>query len=151
MGRHYSAMRRSLTLLPCAVLAALLGSCGGSGETTQVKTVTVETQVAAPFPAPRAHKPRKAASAQSGFVSCDSNIEVKAETTSCGFAQNVFWQYWTSNEAQSLDVYSPATQSTLATDCGASDSRVTCTTSDGGEVRFPHTALDTYSAAQADD
>ncbi len=151
MGRGRAGMRRLLALLSCAVLAALLGSCGGSGETAQVKTVTVETRVAAPPPAPRrTRKSRNATPTQSAFVSCDANVEVKAETTSCGFAQNVFWHYWTSGEAQSLDVYSPATKATLATNCTASGGRVSCATSDGGEVRFPRTALDTYSTAQAD-
>jgi hypothetical protein len=142
------------SLLAGALLAVGLGSCGGQKE-AQVKTVTVEASAPESSAPSRRTPPRKnpariTRAAPSTFVQCDSNIEAKAGTTTCGFAQNAFWHYWTSGRAASIQVYSPATQSTFATTCTTGAGRVVCTTSDDGAVKFAQAAVDVYSQAQAD-
>src|SRR5215212_5924748 len=84
---------------------ALLAATSGCGGATEVRTVTrtVEPEPAqqtanvattpsvAPEPAapkPTAPKPRRQA-----FVACDANVKAKAETTTCAFAQNTFYEY----------------------------------------------------------
>lgn len=148
-------MRR---LAPVVVLAALVG-CGGNTEV--VKTVTVERPADPPSASttPFPKLPKKShsepgvhatAAAAPGYVHCDPNIEVKAATTTCPFAQNTFWHYWTSDEASDLQVWSPAAHSTFDVSCSASSLRVVCTTADDGVVRFPLAAADRYSQEQAD-
>jgi hypothetical protein len=84
-------------------------------------------------------------------VQCDPNIEALAQTTTCRFAQNTFWTYWTSDRADSFDVWSPTAGSHFATSCSSDGAQVFCTTIDGGRVRFPEAAVDAYSQQQADD
>jgi hypothetical protein len=122
-----------------------------------VRTVTVhETAGAAssqsPSPAHRQrHKARKGSKRpSSGFTQCDANIGVKAATTTCGFAQNTFFEYWTSGEAPDIQVYSPATKRAFTTHCAVSNGTVRCTTNDGGAVRFSVAAVDRYDQDQAD-
>jgi hypothetical protein len=145
------------------LLAALaLGGCGGGTEV--VKTVTVERAAPAgstppekPSEGRNARRPKERAQAKpvapappSGYSHCDSNIEIKTATTTCAFAQNTFWHYWSSARASQLHVYSPAAATTFAAWCAVSSSlSVRCTTSDGGEVRFPQAAVDRYSQSQA--
>jgi hypothetical protein len=137
------------------VLAVAVGSCGGSNQ-AQVKTVTVNgstTDSPAPSQPPRQRsRPKrvKQSAGTSAFTRCDSNIEAKAGTTTCGFAQNVFWQYWTTNQSDSIQAWSPATQSTFSTSCPSGADPVVCTTNDGGAVRFTQAAIDRYSQPQAD-
>jgi hypothetical protein len=147
-------MRR---LAPVVLLVALVG-CGGNTEV--VKTVTVEQATDTPSTTnPFAKLPKKrhaerrvqvTSASASGYVHCDSNIEVKAATTTCPFAQNTFWHYWTSDEASDLQVWSPAAHSTFDVSCTVDYSRVACTTADDGVVRFPLAAVDNYSQEQAD-
>jgi hypothetical protein len=142
-------------------LAALLVglAVSGCGDTTEVvKTVTVE-RPAAPDRSPQPtrpepgrsqrHAPNPALTAPA-FIHCDPNIQVKASTTTCGFAENVFWHYWTSGESGSLQVWSPATQSTFGTMCQSDGEQIVCTTSQDGVVKFPQAAVDLYSQTQAD-
>jgi hypothetical protein len=151
---------RPRLVLGVLLLALGFGGCGGTTEV--VKTVTVDRPVVVdPDPAPSsASKPRKdrkseertpaTPAALSGYARCDANIEVKAATTTCGFAQNAFWKYWTSDASDAIQVYSPATGSTFDVSCTVRESQVGCSTTDGGEVRFSQAALDLYSQTQAD-
>jgi hypothetical protein len=94
-SRCFESLRRagapalgSLTAL--VLLAASVGSCGGA-DRAQVKTVTV-TSPNSTATAPE-HNPKRPRTGTTGpaapkFVSCDSNIQAKAHTTTCGFAQN---------------------------------------------------------------
>ena len=114
-----------------------------------VQTVTVEKTTPQPSaPAPKTQKPRAHEALE--FKQCDANIEVRAATTTCEFAQNVFWHYWTEGQSPSLSVWSPAAGATLSTSCTATGSKVSCTTADRGLVRFSQAAVDSYSAGQAD-
>jgi hypothetical protein len=145
--------RRRISCLSGVLVAVALGACGDTNE-VRVKTVTVEASTPAPAPSLRPHKktepPRTDRVVPAAFVQCDSNIEAKVGTTTCGFAQNAFWQYWTSDQTASIHVWSPTTQSTLTTTCTAGEALVVCTTSDDGMVKFAQAAVDRYSASQAD-
>jgi Protein of unknown function (DUF2510)/Domain of unknown function (DUF4352) len=90
------------------------------------------------------------ASGEGGYTSCDANISAKAGTTTCPFAQNAFYEYWSSNRSTELSVYSPATGSTYATHCTGNGDEVVCRTDSDGEVRFSQAAVDAYSQDQAD-
>jgi hypothetical protein len=142
-------------LLLAGVLVAMpVVSCGDDDE--PAKTVTVEHEVTVENPpAPRKHRQKSrpqppATTAAPEFVDCDPNIEAKLGTTTCPFAENVFWAYWTSGESSSLEVWSPAAQASFATRCDGDGSQVICTTRDKGAVRFPQAAVDSYSQAQAE-
>ena len=117
------------------------------------KTVTVERHVtveqAPPQPKQHHHK-TPPAPVKAAFVNCDANIEAKAATTTCPFAENVFWTYWTDGQSSSpAPVWSPAAHASFETTCEGSV-QVVCTTSDNAVVRFSQTAVDAYSATQAD-
>ena len=148
------------TISGLGLAAVLVGlAVSGCGDTTEVvKTVTVE-RPAAPdrSPQPTRPEPRRSqrhapnpAPTAPAFIHCDPNIQVKESTTTCGFAENVFWHYWTSGESGSLQVWSPATQSTFDTTCQSAGELIVCTTSQDGVVRFPQVAVDLYSQTQAD-
>jgi hypothetical protein len=84
------------------------------------------------------------------FNSCDANISVKAGTTTCLFGENVFYEYWTNNRASNITVYSPSTRQTYITRCSESGIDVLCATDQGAGIKFPTSALDGYTQAQAD-
>ena len=136
--------------------AAALSACGG---TQQTKTVTVRT------PAPDAatvadeSKPSTSSGSSSGsarhvkttLIACDANVSVKAATTTCPFAENVFYEFWRGQErggATHIEVFSPALAKFLAVDCKDGD-RVECRTDAGALVRFPQRAVHAYTAANA--
>lgn len=132
------------------VVASGLAACSATTDDSAVRTVTVHETAA---PTPKAKAPRVASRVrrtQPEFTHCDANIEVKTATTTCGFAQNAFWKYWTENEPSSIEVYSPKLGSTLDANCTSSAGRVTCSTADNGVVRFSQTAVANYSQDQAD-
>jgi hypothetical protein len=142
-------------LVLAGVLVAMpVASCGDDDE--QAKTVTVEREVtvdksrAPSKPREKSRPPPPTTTAAPEFVNCDPNIQAKAATTTCPFAQNVFWAYWTSGEASSLEVWSPAVDASFATTCEGDATQVTCRTSDNAVVRFPQAAVDQYSQEQAD-
>ena len=144
-----------LALVLAGVVAAMpVVSCGDDDEPARTVTVEREVTVQQP-PAPSKHRQKSrpqpaATTAAPEFVNCDPNIEAKLGTTTCPFAENVFWTYWTSGESSSLQVWSPAAQASFTTTCEGDGTRVTCTTSDNAVVRFSEAAVDQYSQAQAD-
>jgi hypothetical protein len=139
-------------LLPWRVAAVSLGvavgaavGCGGA-----TSTVVVTAPAAAPKTSTvvvheqstkQAH-PRK-------WKNCDANVRAKIGTTSCAFAENVFYSYWKARQAgdDSFKVYSPVTRRAYTMTCTAGV-KVACRAGDGGAVRFPQTAVDAYSADQ---
>jgi hypothetical protein len=152
-------------LVAGVLTAAGLAGCGG--QQTVVKTVTVSSPTTSAHvvqksaaaasrrptsvrPSAKKSKPSGSAAARPVFVRCDANIQAKVPRTSCGFAQNAFYEYWTSGEASSITVYSPATDSAYLTECTAGEGWIVCTTSDGGAVKFPQSSIDSYSQSQAD-
>lgn len=84
------------------------------------------------------------------YKRCDENILAKNSTTSCSFAQNVFWSYWTFSNTDSLDVWSPASVDAFEVSCSDGVTMVRCTTSDGAAVKFSLSAVDNYNQAAAD-
>jgi hypothetical protein len=92
------------------------------------------------------HHPRVA------LTACDANIRVKASTTTCAFAQNVFFAYWRaarSGDASSVTAYSPASGREYALKC-ADGTVISCRADDGTYVRFPAGAIDAYDSDQAE-
>jgi hypothetical protein len=139
------------------LLAAVAASgCDSNGQ--GAKTVTVDRQVTVesrPTPRKPRHKPRPSSTTPAPapapeFVYCDSNIRAKVGTTTCPFAENAFWTYWTSGESGSFTVWSPAAHATFATRCDSDGVQVTCTTTDDGAVKFKQASVDRYSQSQAD-
>ena len=160
--RGWCAVRSSR--VPCAgvlatvgvVLCAGLSGCGGTASQA-TRTVTVTTDAAAPStttpPKSRSTsakpKPRRVRPSH-GRTACDANVSVKAATTSCAFGQNVFYGFWKAQDRgdDAFDAYSPVSKRSYAMSC-TSGGMVVCRAGDGGEVRFPMTAIDAYDADQA--
>jgi hypothetical protein len=132
-----------------ALILALqaLGGCAGDGSTTVVVTAPVErsvtTTVVRVAKAAR-QVPRKR------YKNCDGNIRARIGTTSCAFAQNVFYGFWEATRAgdDAFRAYSPVTGREYAMSCSAA-AMVVCRAGDGGEVRFPQAAVDAYTADAA--
>jgi hypothetical protein len=147
------------SLLSMGLAAVLVGiAVSGCGDQTEVvKTVTVERPVTVEDSPPprqprRKSRPRSTATTPAPeFVHCDPNIEAKVDTTTCPFAENVFWAYWMSDESsRPLEVWSPLAHASFATTCESDGGQVVCTTSDNAAVRFSQVALELYSRSQAD-
>jgi hypothetical protein len=88
------------------------------------------------------------------LTACDANIRVKAATTSCAFAQNVFLAYWMDRtspgvfaDTEGLPAYSHAVDKMFAVAC--SGDPVVCEAGDGGYVTFPISAVEAYTMADA--
>ena len=147
---------RAILLLAAVVmtLGALMPGCATEPE--QVKTVTVERPVAAVAKPHRKKQHRSSAQtparpATGEFVNCDANIQAKAATTTCPFAENLFWAYWTSGESsESLEAWSPAAHASFAATCDSGSAEVVCITSDDAVVRFSQAAVAAYTGTQAD-
>ena len=87
------------------------------------------------------------------FVACDANIRAKSGTTTCAFAQNVFYEYWYSwnyAELGAFAAYSPAADEWFDMKCTGVGT-VRCIAGDGGEVRFPMSAVVAYTERNAED
>ena len=102
-------------------------------------------------PASRPSRPKAKPSAKPSLVACDANIRVKASTTTCEFAQNAFYTYWSylGEGISPIPVWSPAAGDVFATTCSEA-ATIVCKAEDGGEVRFPSGAIDAYDQDQAE-
>jgi hypothetical protein len=139
-----------------AVLTALaLSGCGGT-QATKTFTVT-STATSAPTPTTTAQpaakkrtKSRFKARAASAMRSCDANITAKRATTSCRFAENVFYGFWKAQDQgdDAFAAYSPLTKESYSLSC-TGETTVVCRAGDGGEVRFPMAAIRAYTAENA--
>jgi hypothetical protein len=81
----------------------------------------------------------------------DSNIKVDATTTTCKFAENVFYEYWRatqSDDGSTIEAYSPAARRSYELQCSR-QTLITCRAVDGSHVTFPGGAVDEYDADQA--
>jgi hypothetical protein len=86
---------------------------------------------------------------------CDTNI-VANSNTSCGFAENAFYEYYEahlgSRKDTSVMAHSPRTGKNYELGCGLSKGLIGCIsspTSEGIYVSFPEAAIDEYTQAQA--
>ena len=96
-------------------------------------------------------RPKTTQSRHVVVTACDANIKVKSTTTTCAFAQNVFYEYWQAaqaNEESSIDAYGPASKRTYTLKCSAR-TLVTCRADDGSYVRFSLAAVTAYDADEA--
>jgi len=144
--------RRTVAAVAMTLVAAVVLS--GCGESPHTQTVTVTKT------APTTHatttqtklKPRVSSGTarrpRSALTACDPNVRAKAATTTCGFAENVFYEYWFSGEGTAIKAFSSAIGTFLAVDCKAGV-LVTCRTSAGALVRFPVRAVRAYTLANA--
>jgi hypothetical protein len=118
------------------------------------------TAVETATPTPQKHRVRRhrpaatATAAPPALQACDPNITVRAATTTCGFAQNVFYAFYmdgVSFETQNgLRAYSPASGQDYAVACATDGAEnVTCVAGDGGEVHFNLAAVRVYDDIQA--
>jgi hypothetical protein len=140
-----------------AVLALTACALSACGSTQPAKTVTVTTATtpgptattSAP-PAREKPKTRRVVRAASAMRSCDANIAVKRATTSCAFAENVFYGYWKAQDQgdDAVAAYSTVTKQSYPISC-TSGTTVMCRAGDGAEVRFPMAAIRAYTAANA--
>lgn len=145
-----------------AGVAALAGCGGTSGVVTQTVTVTTHEHHAAVH---RLHHHRQSArqtvgtttsaepastSAEPAYTACDQNISVRANTTTCSFGENVFYEYWRSGEATTIRAYSPDTHASYSLTCTPGEGAVVCTTATNAVVRFSQAAVDAYTQSQAD-
>lgn len=158
IGRRGRSAARGLFSAALCVASLALTACGAS---IQTKTVTVAEQQASSVAATAEATPAQSTSkrtsrstkrsAPAGRTWCDSNIRVRAATTTCRFAENVFLAYWMSQnyDGAGSSAYSPAAGRAFALSCGAGKARVTCTAGDGAEIVFSRAALARYSLAQA--
>lgn len=169
-------MHRSLLALLVLATGAL-AACGSTTKTTittqtVVRTVVDETAQSiaesnAAIAAAEARAAKRSARAASRsasraagsrpatpgtpFVNCDQNIRARRPTTSCGFALNVFYEFWASGQASYVTAYSKAAARSFTAHCRGYGgyATVSCTTTDGAEIRFPRSAADSYSRSAA--
>jgi hypothetical protein len=157
VGRVYAraviSWRRAVALTAALVAAGGLAACGGSTDepprTVVVTVAQAATATEAP-PAPARERRARRARVDTGYSRCDANITMRTATTTCPFAQNVFYAYWTSGEAPSIEAYSPTTGNVYGLTCSVSVRLVTCRTPQSAVVRFSQAAVDAYSQDQAD-
>src|SRR4051794_23765857 len=112
-GRTPSERRANRLCITAAITAAMVTGISACGGTQPVKTVTVTnttvarqlTTGAAPShsrPTTARHKPRASMTTR-----CDAAIKVRRTTTTCAFAENVFYAYWLSQEEPGVFADSP--------------------------------------------
>lgn len=150
--------RSALAIAPAVALALTLAACGASS-TAITRTVTVtQPTTTSDTPAttaddaasrPSAVGVARRTRALAGFTRCDTNITAKKHTTTCAFAQNVFYAYWQDGGTPSIRAYSPATDVTYRLRCEETTGQVVCSAGDGAVVKFSIDAVDRYTSAQA--
>jgi hypothetical protein len=83
-----------------------------------------------------------------GSTQCDSNISVIGGE--CRFAENTFYEYWRSQDAGTLSVYSPADQTSYPVACNDAGSEIQCTATDqGAVVSFSRSSVGAYTQSEA--
>ena len=151
-------MRVRFVAASAAILALTACALSACGSTQPTKTVTVTTaaprETTATTDAPptrkKPAKTRRKVRAASAMRSCDANIAIKRATTSCAFAENVFYGYWNAQDQgdDAFTAYSAVTEQSYPMSC-TSGTTVTCRAGDGAEVRFPMGAIRAYTAENA--
>jgi hypothetical protein len=142
---------RPLAVAVVSLIAVVAVGCGDTTNvTTVVKTVASESSAQAPTVTHHSARARQAVVAPSPYKQCDAHISARRGTTTCAFAENVFYGYWTSGRSAVVRAYSPLTGVTYTTSCAAGASEIVCTAGDGGRVRFSRASIDAYSQSQAD-
>jgi hypothetical protein len=151
-------MRVRFVAASAAILALTACALSACGSTQPTKTVTVTTAstpgptatTSAPPARQKRAKTRRKVRAASAMRSCDANIAIKRATTSCAFAENVFYGYWNAQDQDddAFTAYSAVTKQSYPMSC-TSGTTVVCRAGDGAEVRFPMAAIRAYTAENA--
>jgi hypothetical protein len=143
-------------------IVALLGaiSLSACGAAQQTKTVTVSAPAREPAAPPKT-SPKPDADSDAApttprrpktvLTACDANVRAKAATTTCAFAENVFYEYWRQleyGEGTDIKAFSSALRAFLPVSCDHGDA-VVCRTSAGAMVRFPLSAVNAYTLENA--
>jgi hypothetical protein len=145
--------RAACLALSLAVVAGGATGCGDGQNSADVTTVVrkvIVRQAAARHARSKRDHDAPTQRPTAGFVFCDANVSADSTTTSCPFAENVFYAYWKNGRSGSFTAYSPATGTTYDVSCSAG-ATVACTGGNGAEVHFPAAAVDAYTESQADD
>jgi hypothetical protein len=154
-----------VVVLLVALLAAVNDSpTPGSEQKRAAASAPATTPNAAPTAAARrasagrvapvkASKRAKPTVVATDLVSCDANIRVKASTTTCPFAQNVFYEYYRATlgypRAVTVRAWSPAADRHFDVKCSGVES-IVCRAGDGARVGFPARAVLAYDDEQAE-
>jgi hypothetical protein len=145
---------RGIVLPVIAVLTVWgLSACGGTQSTKTVTTTTTVTSVpatATAAPSSAKERSKRKTRTASAMRTCDANITARRATTSCRFAENVFYGYWKAQDQgdDAFTAYSPVTKQTYSMSCSG-ETTVICRAGDGGEVHFPMAAVRAYTAENA--
>lgn len=135
-------------------LALLLGGCGDTARPNPARVSATATPAATASPRPPQRRHRAALAADARLVDCDANISARAKTTTCGFAQNVFYSFWQEgipdDSQNAIHAFSPASGENYAVACSTDEAdNVTCVAGDGAEVHFRLSAVRQYDQEQA--
>jgi hypothetical protein len=86
------------------------------------------------------------------FASCDVNIRARAATTTCPFAQNVFYEYYQETlgypASVTVQAWSPRADRFFSVHCAAGSS-IVCRAGDGAEIKFSGASVAAYDDEQA--
>jgi hypothetical protein len=128
------------------LLAIIAAGCGSTTEISQTSQPVVTTTKTV---ATQTHRPRhrRRVAAASAFARCDGYVQV-GPSTSCAFANNVFYEFFESQPERSFSAYSPTTGQVYEMGCSGG-SVVTCSGGQGAQVRFPMSAVDVYTERDA--
>jgi hypothetical protein len=153
--------RGTVAVFATAVALIASAAVGGCGAEPATKTVTVTTAAPSADTATTTGKSKQrthsggasmgARQPKAALRACDANVSVKTATTTCPFAENVFYEYWRGLEqdaSANIQAYSPALGRFLAVDCKDGE-EVECRTNAGALVRFPLTAVQAYTVKNA--
>ena len=97
-----------------------------------------------------AHKNPATKQPSAVYIRCDANITAKASTTSCAFAQNVFYEYWSNRPDTTFRAYSSATHKAYDVECTLRAGQVGCKAPGRVAVSAPEAAVDGYTQDEAD-
>lgn len=145
-GLH-NPLRHAREIAAVSLVAAAVGMSGCGGASTVTQTVTVaktETDAGRTTPTRAARTPKLAK-----YVRCDANVRAKEGTTSCPFAENVFFTFFVRHGARTISAYSPVRHKQFRLRCVTTRGHVRCATFVGGVVKFPVSAIARYSRQQA--
>jgi hypothetical protein len=148
--------RPAVAIASAVALTLALAACGTNSIAMRTVTVTQRAttrDTLANLPADTASPLAKAVPTQgttisNAFTRCDTDITAKTGTTTCRFAQNVFYAYWQDSTAP-IRAYSPATGVTYRLTCDATAGRVICAAGDGAVVKFSAASVGRYTSANA--
>lgn len=139
--------------------AAAAVSIAGCGATANTATVTVTRTLPATAPAVTAGASASTSTTHAAtrrnprnvWKNCDPNIKARVGTTSCAFAENVFYGFWRALEQgdDGFRAYSPVTHRRYAMAC-VTTATVICRAGDGGAARFSRASVDLYTDTQAE-